>query len=66
MLVLARKSGQSVSLFHDGQFIGRVTVDMTRLKTSLGFEFVPNVRIVRDEVLDTERMKKDVKVSALV
>jgi sRNA-binding carbon storage regulator CsrA len=65
MLVLQRNHGESVSLFHRGVFIGRVTLDQKGPQTRLAFDFDKETRIVRDEVLDAERMK-DVSVPALV
>ena len=66
MLVLQRNHGESVSLFYHGAWIGRVTLDVNdKGQTRLAFNFVPSVRIIRDEVLDAERMK-DVSVPALV
>ncbi len=59
MLVLERKPDESVSLFFGGSFIGRVTmVENKNGKARIGFELDPNVRIVRDEILDTEKELK--------
>ena len=67
MLVLERKVDESVSLFLGGSFVGRVTmVENKHGKARIGFDLDPNVRIVRDEVLDAERKLANDRVPALV
>ena len=67
MLVLERKPDESVSLFFGGSFIGRVTMfENKNGKARIGFDLDPNVRIVRDEVLDAERKLANDRVPALV
>lgn len=67
MLVLERKPDESVSLFFGGSFIGRVTmVENKNGKARIGFELDPNVRVVRDEILNAERKLTNDHVPALV
>lgn len=65
MLVLHRNHGESVSLFYQGVFIGRVKLDQKGPQTRLAFDFDRNTKIVRDEIIDSER-EKHVQVAAPV
>ena len=59
MLTITRKKGQSVFLFMGDKPIGRVEVsEMTKLK----FDAIPELRIVRAELIDKQGILTDAEV----
>ena len=55
MLILKHKKRDRINFSIDGKRIGQVVVNRVRGKeVSLGFEFVPDVKILRDEVCEQD------------
>lgn len=56
MLVLSRKEGQSLKLFHAGVFIGEIEVHRVSHggRVTISFDGPDETRVVRAELLDTE------------
>jgi len=53
MLILKHKKRDRINFSIDGKRIGQVVVNRVRGKeVSLGFEFMPSVKILRDEVCE--------------
>ena len=56
MLTLSRKNGQSIDLTYQGIRLGSVTVVQSRAgKTSLAFDCVDDMQILRHEVTEATR-----------
>ena len=55
MLVMKQKTKDRINFSIDGKRIGQVVVNRVRGKeVSLGFEFVPDVKILRDDVCEQD------------